>query len=119
MNDKQKTTVKTCAVIAVLMLIFPPMVEVFPHGAESSLGFGFILGTTEGGNFNGMLNIWQLLAQWLLVIGVGAALYHIQHDPAKKSVSGQFEAIEIEAMIAKQKARRANIQKQLDEQEGK
>ena len=80
MNSKQKRTIYACIVVAVLMLMFPPMVTQLGDGASFSEGFGFILVPKESTVVSGMavVNVWQLMAQWLLVVGIGAAMYFVE-----------------------------------------
>lgn len=80
MNKKQKRTIQACVIIAVLMLAFPPMVEQLGHGAKSSEGFGFILSPKEStvSGLVAIVNVWQLMAQWILVAGIGVAIYFMQ-----------------------------------------
>lgn len=82
MNKNQKNTLKVCTAIVAAMLLFPPFVTHLPNGALTSEGYGFILSGVKSSRsvVDPVVNLWQLLVQWLGVAMIGVALWFIQSD---------------------------------------
>lgn len=78
MNSKQVLILKCAVFVAVLMLVFPPLVSQEWNGFTRNRGYGFLLSDNNGA----LINIGLLFAQWVLIGAVTAAIFYVSKQEA-------------------------------------
>jgi len=82
-NFKQQKILYATILIAILMLLFPPLVRSYADGAQIGKGFGFLFSANGGA----IVNLGLLFAEWFILAAISASLIYLNRNWVSNAVA--------------------------------